>query len=94
MIILMLGQIHLIGGTGSVGEGLIKVVPFCPCHPLHLSSMSFLSLLCLLTSDKCHPLQGNVYIDQFPVCDDGWGREEAKVACRYEIQQIGSYPYR
>ena len=27
-------------------------------------------------------LQGNVYIGDQPVCDDGWGTEEARVACR------------
>ena len=27
-------------------------------------------------------MQGNVYIGDQPVCDDGWGTEEARVACR------------
>ena len=26
--------------------------------------------------------KGNVYIDDQPICDDGWGQEEAEVACR------------
>ena len=28
-------------------------------------------------------MKGNVYFDDQPVCDDGWGSEEAKVACRW-----------
>ena len=28
------------------------------------------------------PHQGNVYVDGFPICDDGWGHEEARVTCR------------
>ena len=28
-------------------------------------------------------MKGNVYVDGKPVCDDGWGAEEAKVICRY-----------
>ena len=28
-------------------------------------------------------VKGNVYFDDQPVCDDGWGGEEAKVACRW-----------
>ena len=27
-------------------------------------------------------LQGNVFIGDQPVCDDHWGLEEARVACR------------
>ena len=27
-------------------------------------------------------VKGNVYFDDQPVCDDDWGQEEAKVACR------------
>ena len=27
-------------------------------------------------------MQGNVYIGDQPICDDGWGTEEARVACR------------
>ena len=27
--------------------------------------------------------KGNVYFDQKPVCDDGWGDEEAQVVCRF-----------
>ena len=27
-------------------------------------------------------VKGNVYFDDQPVCDDDWGSEEAKVACR------------
>ena len=27
--------------------------------------------------------KGNVYVDGKPVCDNGWGAEEAKVVCRY-----------
>ena len=27
-------------------------------------------------------MKGNVYFDDQPVCDDDWGHEEAKVACR------------
>ena len=27
-------------------------------------------------------VKGNVYFGDQPVCDDGWGGEEAKVACR------------
>ena len=27
-------------------------------------------------------VKGNVYLDEKPVCDDGFGREEAKVVCR------------
>lgn len=26
--------------------------------------------------------KGNVYLDGHPVCDDGWSREDASVACR------------
>ena len=26
--------------------------------------------------------EGNIYLDEQPVCDDQWGVEEAKVACR------------
>ena len=29
-------------------------------------------------------IKGNVYIGERPVCDDGWGDEEARVACRYK----------
>ena len=28
-------------------------------------------------------IKGNVYFDDQPVCDDGWGIEEATVACRW-----------
>ena len=28
-------------------------------------------------------VKGNVYFDDQPLCDDGWGAEEAKVACRW-----------
>ena len=28
-------------------------------------------------------MKGNVYVDGKPVCDDGWGAEEARVVCRY-----------
>ena len=27
-------------------------------------------------------IKGNVYIDDEPICDDGWDQEEATVACR------------
>ena len=27
--------------------------------------------------------EGNVYLDEQPVCDDQWGSEEAAVACRW-----------
>ena len=27
-------------------------------------------------------IKGNVYLDEKPVCDDGFGSEEAKVVCR------------
>ena len=27
-------------------------------------------------------VKGNVYLDEKPVCDDGFGREEAMVVCR------------
>ena len=27
-------------------------------------------------------VKGNVYLDEKPVCDDGFGREEARVVCR------------
>ena len=33
--------------------------------------------------------KGNVYIDDMPVCDDGWGQEEASVACRMLGYSIG-----
>ena len=26
--------------------------------------------------------KGNVYLDGHPICDDGWSREDAAVACR------------
>ena len=26
--------------------------------------------------------EGNIYLDEQPICDDQWGIEEAKVACR------------
>ena len=26
--------------------------------------------------------EGNIYLDEQPVCDDQWGVEEAKVACQ------------
>ena len=26
--------------------------------------------------------KGNVYLDGHPICDDGWSREDASVACR------------
>ena len=34
-------------------------------------------------------MKGNVYVDGKPVCDDGWGAEEAKVICRYLQQYTG-----
>ena len=27
-------------------------------------------------------VEGNVYVDDQPICDDQWGTEEATVACR------------
>ena len=27
--------------------------------------------------------EGNVYLDDQPICDDQWGTEEATVACRW-----------
>ena len=27
-------------------------------------------------------IKGNVYLDGHPICDDGWTREDATVACR------------
>ena len=29
--------------------------------------------------------KGNVYLDGNPICDDGWTKEDATVACRYAI---------
>ena len=29
-------------------------------------------------------MKGNVYVDGRPVCDDGWGAEEAKVIFRLD----------
>ena len=29
-----------------------------------------------------HIVKGNVYLDGHPICDDGWTREDATVACR------------
>ena len=28
-------------------------------------------------------IKGNVYFDNQPVCDDEWGSQEARVACRW-----------
>ena len=28
--------------------------------------------------------KGNVYIDGNPICDEGWSRDDASVACRYQ----------
>merc|ERR1719430_647795 len=33
--------------------------------------------------------KGNVYIDYEPICDDGWGQEEATVACRMLGYSVG-----
>ena len=27
--------------------------------------------------------KGNVYLDGHPICDDGWSKEDASVACRF-----------
>ena len=36
----------------------------------------------VLISNHFLNFEGNVYIGDQPVCDDGWGSEEARVACR------------
>ena len=45
--------------------------------------------LCLqydLISNHFLDFEGNVYIGAQPVCDDGFGSEEARVACRSSFQ--------
>ena len=30
-------------------------------------------------------IKGNIYLDGHPICDEGWSREDASVACRYSL---------
>ena len=88
-----LGEIHLRGWSGNIGDGPIKVGTFS-FGKLMLLAISknprdkpFTDSMIWYVNDN-HLLEGNVYIGDQPVCDDGWGSEEAKVACRYEIQHF------
>ena len=38
-------------------------------------------------------MKGNVYFDDQPVCDDDWGHEEAKVACRWVVSVFPQNSY-
>ena len=65
MIILTLGEIHLIGGTGSVGEGLIKVgVPFVP---VMFTSVILFRGTCIWTNSRCATMGGDVRRLKLPV---------------------------
>ena len=48
-----------------------------------LAGFVFLWKIILNVSTDLWPHQGNVYVGESPVCDDGWGQEEARVTCRY-----------
>ena len=43
------------------------------------------------TKDDGLITKGNVYLDGHPICDDGWTREDATVACRWNCFGTASF---